>query len=129
MMDEGASVADEGYVTASDVTPIALFHEVASKQLDIQISAFNALDSKAWNALSIGSAILPITFGLLGVSNVDILLLGAIALGLAVVAYAILPWYAWRITTTTSRLRAGEPVSALSNYVDNREFSGEGLQL
>jgi hypothetical protein len=127
--ENAAAREDTDTDAATEISPIEVFYEAAAKQLEIQIGAFNALDAKAWNALSIGSAILPITFGLLGVSDVDIPLLGAVALGLAVVAYAILLWHAWRITSRTDRLRAGEPITTLSNFVDTREFSGEGLQL
>ena len=129
MTDEDAAAGDDAIAAAPDVTPISVFHEAAREQLEIQIGAFNALDTKAWNALSIGSAILPITFGLLGVGNVDIPLLGAVALGFAVIAYAVVLWYAWRITSRTDRLRTGELITSLSNHVDNREISSEGLRL
>lgn len=130
MADESASAGDEAIpAVVSDITPIAVFHEAALKRLDIQIGTFHALDSKAATALSIGSVILPITFGLLGFSEVDIPLAGAIALGLAGVSYAVLLGYAWLINSRTISLLAGEPITILSAYVDTREFPGEGLQL
>lgn len=69
------------------VRRIAVFHEAALKRLDVQVDIWNSLEEKAHNVLSIGSAILPITFGLLGVSSFDIPLGAAILLVFAVVAY------------------------------------------
>jgi hypothetical protein len=129
MTDQNTPAGDAANADAADITPIALLYEAARKQLEIQIGVFEALDTKAWNALSIGSAILPITFGLLGVSDVEIPLVGAFPLGLAVIAYAGLLWNAWLITTRTGQLRAGESITTLSHYVDNRHFPAEGLQL
>lgn len=129
MADEGAAAGDAANAPVSEVTPIAVFYEAAVKQLEIQTGTFDTLDAKAWNALSIGSAILPITFGLLGIGDVNIPLVGALALGLAVLAYALLLGYVWRITTKTDRFRAGERISTLSDHVDNGSFSGESLQL
>lgn len=128
MADEGVSVGDAASVAGSELTPIAVFHEAAIKRLDIQIGTFHALDSKAATALSIGSVILPITFGLLGFSNIDIPLAGAIALGLAGASYAVLLGCAWLINRQTDLLVAGAPITILSEYVDARAFPADGLQ-
>ena len=83
----------------AEISPVAVFYEAAAKRLDIQIGTFDALDTKAWNALSIGSAILPITFGLLGFSNVHVPWLGWALLIAPGAAYAVVLFSAWRITT------------------------------
>lgn len=113
----------------NDPTPVAVFHDAALKRLEIQIGTFDALDAKAWNALSIGGAILPITFGLLGFSDLDVPRLAWILMIAAGAAFAVLLYSAWRITSRTGSLVAGEPITILGEYVDNREFPGEGLLL
>jgi hypothetical protein len=129
MSEESPTVGDSpGAAAVSDITPIGVFHEAAIKRLDIQIETFHALDSRAATALSIGSVTLPITFGLLGFSEVDIPLAGTIALGLAGASYAVLLGCAWLINSRTISLVAGEPITILSAYVDAREYSAEGLQ-
>ena len=110
-------------------SPVSVFHDAATKRLDILIGADDALDSKAWSALSIGSAILPVTFGLLGLSNLDIPWMAWVFLGLAGASYGVLLAHAWMITSGTYRLRTGGPIAELRQHLESREYSGEGLLL
>jgi hypothetical protein len=115
--------------TLTGPSPIAMYHEAAVKRLEIQIGTFDALDAKAWNALSIGSAILPITFGLLGFSKVAIPGVAWIVLSLAGVSYAALLGLSWVITRRTYRIAVGAPITTLRDHVAGQEYTGEGLQL
>jgi len=109
--------------------PASVFHDAAVKRLDIQIGSDDALDAKAWNALSIGSAILPITFGLLGLSNIEIPWPAWIFVCLAGAAYAALIGHAWLITISTYRLRIGGPITELRAYTESEEYPADGLLL
>lgn len=81
MTDESAASDTAVSATVSEVTPIAVFYEAAARLPEAHVGAFNALGTKAWNALSIGSVILPITLGLPGISGVGLPLRGALAFG------------------------------------------------
>jgi hypothetical protein len=113
----------------SEPTPVAVFHDAAVKRLDIQIGFVDALDSKAWNALSIGSAILPITFGLLGLSDIDVPWPAWICLGLAGLAFASLLAHAWTITFGAYSMRTGGPITELREHTESGEYPAEGLLL
>ena len=113
----------------SEPTPVSVFHNAAVKRLDIQIGSNEALDSKAWNALSIGSAILPITFGLLGLSEIHVPWPAWICLGLSGLAFAALLAHAWTITFGAYSVRTGGPITELREYTESGEYPGEGLLL
>jgi hypothetical protein len=115
--------------TDSIPTPVSVFHDAAVKRLDIQITSNDALDSKAWNALSIGSAILPITFGLLGLSEIDVPWPAWICLGLAGLAFGALLAHAWTITFGAYSMRTGGPITELREHTESGEYPGEGLLL
>jgi hypothetical protein len=121
--------ADDTPPLEETVQPIAVYHDAALKRLDIQIGRWDQLDGKAHNALSIGSAILPITFGLLGVSSFDVPLGAKVILVLAVVAYFVLLGCSWLILRTTSRMAVGAPMSVLHQYLEEGIYTGDGLLL
>jgi hypothetical protein len=113
----------------ADGDSVAVFLDTATKRLDIQFSSHVALDSKVGNVLSVGSAILPITFGLLGLSNADVPLVAAIFLVLACAAYGVLLGLSWLIVSRASGLATGAPIGVLRGHVDSREYTGEALRL
>jgi hypothetical protein len=122
-------MAEQGEIPDAAITPVAVFYEAASKRLDIQLAAFETLDTKAWNALSLGSAILPIVFGILGFTDVHVPWPAWIFLGGAGIAYAILLVCSWLLTMTTYDVAIGAPITLLHDHVATREYTGEGLQL
>jgi hypothetical protein len=129
----GAETNDQSHnaesgASNSDATLVSVFLDAATKRLDFQFSTDDALDSRAANVLSIGSAILPITFGLLGISGADVPLVAAIFLVLAGVAYVVLLALSWLTVSKTGSLAAGAPIGVLRRHVDGMEYSGEGLR-
>lgn len=130
MTDSTATgIDDEIPALDAPVRPIAVYHDAALKRLDIQTGLWDRLDEKAHNALSIGSAILPITFGLLSVSSFEVPRGAEVILVLAVVAYFVLLGCSWFILRTTSRMAIGVPISALYQHLKGGTYTGEGLQL
>ena len=121
--------ADDTPPFEETLRPIAVYHDAVLKRLDIQIGRWDQLNGKAHNALSIGSAILPITFGLLGVSAYDVPLAAKAFLVLAVVAYFVLIGCSWFILGTTSRIAIGAPTSVLHQHLEEGIYTGDGLQL
>jgi hypothetical protein len=77
-------------------TPEGVFRDVASRQLDVLISANNVLDARNMNIVSVGSTVLPVTFGLLSIGQVTIPHWADIALGASLVWYVLLPISSWR---------------------------------
>jgi hypothetical protein len=114
---------------APDGDTVTVFHDAATKRLDIQISTHVALDSKLGNVLTVGSAILPITFGLLGLSETDVPLSAAVFLVLAGVAYAVLLALSWLTVARTSGMATGAPISVIREHVARKQYSGEELRL
>lgn len=111
------------------VRRISVFHDAAIRRLDVQIGIWDSLEGKAHNVLSIGSAILPITLGLLSASSFDVPLLAAILLVLAVLAYFALLACSWLILRASDRISVGEPLAMLHEHMESGLYSGEGLQL
>jgi hypothetical protein len=127
-MEPETSGAGMGSLNA-DGDSVTVFLDAATKRLDIQISTHVALDSKLGNVLSVGSAILPITFGLLGLSETDVPHSAAIFLVLAGVAYAALLALSWLTVARTSGMATGAPIGVLREHVAEKEYAGEALRL
>ncbi|MBA2277730.1 MAG: hypothetical protein H0W06_08175 [Chloroflexia bacterium] len=86
------------------LTPEEVFYDAAARFLDVQIRTNHELDNKTANAFSVGSTVLPLTFGLLNLSARTVPITTIIALVLALVAYLALVSLALR----ASRIRALE---------------------
>ncbi len=93
--DGNQEVGDDG-ATADEV-----FFNAASRFLDVQISTNDVFDNRTSNAFSIGSTVLPVTFGLLRLSAVTIPTITIVLLTAALVVYVALLFCVWR----ASRLR------------------------
>lgn len=113
----------------ADGDTATVFLNTATKRLDIQFSTYAALDAKAANVLSVGSAILPITFGLLGLGNVNVPAIAATLLVLAGLAYAALLGLSWLTVSRTAGLAAGARINVLRGHVESREYPSDALSL
>jgi hypothetical protein len=127
-MDPETSAAENG-TSDPDGGSVTVFLDAATKRLDIQISTHVALDSKLGNVLSVGSAILPITFGLLGLSETDVPLGAAVFLVLAGVAYAVLLALSWLTVAKTSGMATAAPIGVLREHTARKEYTEEALRL
>jgi hypothetical protein len=108
----------------SSTSPYAVFRDAALKFLDVQISTNDVLDSKIAAAVSVGSAVLPLSFGLSRLSQTpptywtERWFLGAVLCYIALLFTAFL----------ASRLRELEyrpNLAVLEGYSD--EYDGEAL--
>lgn len=83
----------------SEETPERVLYDAAARFLDAQIAINESLDSKASASFSVGSTVLPVTFGLLTLApnqmpdDASIVLVGAL------LAYAVLLVCAFRAST------------------------------
>jgi hypothetical protein len=77
-------------------TPADVFYEAAARFLDAQISTGDVLDNKNANAFSVGSTVLPLTFGFLSLGSTNVPTIAEIALGLALFFYLLLLIFAFR---------------------------------
>src|SRR3712207_6511753 len=107
-----------------------VFYNLAVQRLDQQMAQIDTLDNKANTVLSIGSAILPITAGLLVVNNQDPSYLQQLLVTLSVISYLVLVvlWYEgqrtnrWSFRPDLSTLQANSstlPLAETQRWVGN----------
>ncbi|MGH2534659.1 MAG: hypothetical protein ACRDJW_20560 [Thermomicrobiales bacterium] len=83
------------------------------------------MDSRTAGAFSIGSTVLPITFGLLSISRQSLESAALLLLGLAVVAYMVLLIFAWQ----ASKIRAMEYRPQMRKLAENtQEYGGVAMR-
>lgn len=107
------------------ITPEEVFHDAAARFLDVQISTNDILDNKGSQAFSIGSTVLPVTFGLLGLSEREPPIETVVTLAMALAAYVVLVG----CVVLGSRIRILEyrpDLLTLQQHTDN--FTGAVLQ-
>jgi len=85
-----------------EVTSEEVFYLAAARFLDVQVSTNDVFDSKTSNAFSVGSAVLPVTFGLLGLSGRRVPSETIVILAGALASFLMLVFCVWR----ASRIRA-----------------------
>lgn len=85
------SELDEDVISAEEV-----YFDAARHFLDLQIATHDVLDTKASQGFSVGSVVLPLTFALLNLSDVDVPVITKWALGFALAAYVGLLVYTAR---------------------------------
>lgn len=97
--DDGNQFIGDGSVTADEI-----FYNAASRFLDVQVSTNDVFDARSTTAFSTGLTVLPVTFGLLRLSSVEIpeITLWLLAGGLGI--YLVLLFCVWR----ASRIRVLE---------------------
>ena len=106
-------------------TPEDVFYAAAARFLDVQITTNIAVDSKAATTLSVGSTVLPVSFGLLNLGPREIPLWAQIFLITAVAAYVMLLVLIWR----ASLIRAMDyrpDLLAMEEY--SQEYEGTVLR-
>jgi hypothetical protein len=81
---QGSQSADAGVDAPSADQAYFAFVE---RLLDSQVGTSDVLDTKAANTIAVGSTVLPVTFGLLGLSGKTPPLLTTVFLAVAIVAY------------------------------------------
>lgn len=81
--------------------PENVFYDAASRFLDVQVSTNDVFDNRTTNAFSIGSTVLPVTFGLLRLSSATIPVATITLLATALAMYGVLVFCVWR----SSRIR------------------------
>ena len=89
--------------TDSSVQDVYL--DAATRFLDAQVKMNEVLDSRVGSAFAVGGTILPIAFGLLGVTDRALPLVSEVFLFLAVGAYVVLVGFAYSVA---NRIRAME---------------------
>lgn len=77
-------------------TPEEVYLEAARHFLDLQVATHDVLDTKALQGFSVGSVVLPLTFALLNLSNVEVPVTARWALGVALASYIALLVYTAR---------------------------------
>lgn len=77
-------------------SPEEVYLDAARHFLDLQIVTHDVLDTKASQGFSVGSVVLPLTFALLNISNVDVPVTAKWALSLALASYVVLLVYTVR---------------------------------
>jgi hypothetical protein len=90
------SPPESAFLLESDETPERVLYDAAVRFLDLQISTNDVLDNKAANVFSVGSTILPVTFGLLTLAPYRIPHWSVVMLFVALGAYIMLLLRAWR---------------------------------
>jgi hypothetical protein len=127
-----------------EVTPEEVFHTAAARFLDVQVSTNDVLDNKTSNTFSIGSIVLPVTFGLLGLSGRKVPSEIIAILILALVGYLILVFCVWRASRNRAFLYRPNMLDLLQNsevargevlrqwvaseYVASTEFNKDRLE-
>lgn len=112
-------------IASNDVTPEEVFYTAAARFLDVQVSTNDVFDSRTTTAFSIGSTVLPVTFGLLGLSARKAPATTVVALSIALVAYVVLVFCVWR----SSRIRVLSYRPNMTALQRNSEIaSGEALR-
>jgi hypothetical protein len=76
-------------------TPEGIVREAAARQLDAQISTNDVLDSRNMNIVTVGSTVLPLTFGLLAIGQVEIPKWAGRSLKVSLAAYVLLLLTSW----------------------------------
>jgi hypothetical protein len=118
----------ENGILSENGTAVTVFLDAAVKRLDFQFSTDDLLDSRAANTLSVGSAILPITFGILGLSRTTVPEVAALFLVLAGAAYVVLLGLSWLTVSKAGGLAAGAPIGVLRAHLDSTQYSAEGIR-
>jgi hypothetical protein len=79
----------------SRTTPEGIFRDVAARQLDAQVSTNDVLDARNMNIVWVGSTVLPVTFGLLSIGQVEIPKWAGLALRASLAFYVLLLVSSW----------------------------------
>jgi hypothetical protein len=108
----------------SSETPERVLYEAAARFLDLQVSTSDVLDNKAANIFSVGSTILPVTFGLLTLAPNSIPQWSIVSLFGALGAYIVLLVCAWRASAYRG-LEYRPDIPTLEAYSQN--YSGDVL--
>jgi len=112
---------------SSSITPEAVFHDAAQKFLDVQVSTNDVLDSRIAGAVSVGSTVLPLTFGLSRIGTDAISRSAELWFYAAIAAYVVL--LACAIVDTFRRGLEYRPnIATLSEHVLNGGYSGDDLK-
>jgi hypothetical protein len=118
------SAPDSPPPDAGDASPARVLYDATSRFLDLQVSTSDVLDTKAANVFSVGSTVLPVTFGLLSLAPNSVPVPAVIALTLSLAAYVALLACAWR----ASAIRALEyrpDIPTLERY--SHAYEGDAL--
>lgn len=112
-------------IVIDGVTPEEVFYLAAARFLDVQVSTNDVFDNRTTTAFSIGSTVLPVTFGLLSLSAKKAPAATVLTLVVALVAYVVLVFCVWR----ASRIRVLSYRPNMIALQDNSEIaSGESLR-
>lgn len=120
---------DEDVASTEDHGPIAaeVYHDAARHFLDVQISTYDLLDTRAVQTFSIGSVVLPVTFALLnlGSTRVDIPLVARGALGGALFVYLGLLFCVIKASTILRALEVRPNLQTLRSH--SAQYPGKTL--
>jgi len=131
-------------LTTDEVTPEEVFYTAAARFLDVQVSTNDVFDSRTTTAFSIGSTVLPVTFGLLSLSASKVPAATVIALAIALAAYVVLMFCVWQASRIrvlsyrpnmtalqhNSKIASGESLRrwVATEYVASTEFNQPHLE-
>lgn len=110
---------------ANEPTSESIFLEAAKSFLDVQVSTDDLLDSRNAGIFSVGSTVLPVTFGLLGLGQKAVPHWAIVSLALALGCYVFLLSSSWR----ASLIRGLEFRPHIPTLAENSEhYAGTSLQ-
>jgi len=113
----------------ADTIGIDAYYDASVRLLDAQLDAINSLTTKANTSLSVGSAVLPLTIGILRTleGRPSGMLLFFICL--AASAYVILVGFWYLATTNRSFAQASPDLTEMNAYLESGEYAGYVLKL
>ena len=124
-LEEAAQTWSEASPGAEGITPEEVFYTAASRFLDVQVSTNDVFDSRSTAAFATGLTVLPVTFGLLRLSSVEIPRLTLALLAISLLMFVMLLFCVWR----ASRLRVLEFRPDMRTLEDNSTLApGETLR-
>jgi hypothetical protein len=106
-------------------TPGSVFHDAVARLLDVQIGVNNVLDTRNANLLWIGSAVLPVTVGLLNIGQAQVPRFAVYSLAVSLACYFFLLVTSW----WASRFRGLEFRPHIPTLRDHSaDYTGDVLQ-
>ncbi len=113
------------WINPPETSAEEVFLTAAGRFLEVQISTYHAFDNRSGATVAAGSIILPVTFGLVGLSTRDVPISSVVILGLALLCYAALLFCAYK----ASQIWAFDYRPKLRTLYRNSELvSGESLR-
>jgi uncharacterized membrane protein YiaA len=113
----------------ADEVGIDAYHDAATTLLRTQLDTINSLTTKANTALSVGSAVLPLTLGILRAIDDDPSTWVLSFVCLAAAAYVMLVGFWFAATSSRALAQTSPDLTEMSAYLESGEYHGYILKL